>query len=125
MDKMKRLAKIVIWWAFCAAFCLNAQNVKLLEAINLLDYGEASSALFAAYKAKGIVMSKTQITQNVNNQKTEVEVFVWGKDNTIELKIKRSEPEPNLVAYIYSQNTACCRRAKACFLGLRKIKTLL
>ena len=119
---MKRLAKIVIWWAFCAVFCLNAQNVKSLETINLLDYGEASSALFAAYKARGIVMSKTQITQNVNNQKTEVEVFVWGKDNTVELKIKRSEPEPNLVAYIYSQKYGLLSKGESMLFGITKDK---
>ncbi len=119
---MKRLAKIVIWAALCAAFCLNAQNIKLQENLNLVDYGEASSALFASYKAKGIVMSKTQITQNVNNQKTEVEVLVWSKDNTVELRIKRNEPEPNLVTYIYSQKYGILAKGESMLFGITKDK---
>lgn len=122
IDKMKRLSKIVVWVAFCAAFCLNAQNIKLLETLNLVDYGEASSALFAAYKAKGIVMSKTQITEQVGNQKTEAEVLVWSKDNTVELRIKRSEPAPNLVTYIYSQKYGILANGETMLLGIAKDK---
>mgnify|MGYP006891108293 CR=1 FL=1 len=119
---MKCIVKFIIRFVFCALLCGNAQNIKLLETLNLVDYGEASAVLFADYKAKGIVMSKTLITQYIGKQKTEVAVFVWAENNTVELRIKRSESDPNLIRYIFSQKYGTLASGESLYAAFMKDK---